>query len=120
MTDDEKAATFIGWDLNQLCVAPMKPIDGCADWWCAVCNYAGGSRHDTKCPDMSKPENYMRALEARDWYSLDKGDNFRCAVASGDDLISRYSKNSMAAAIVEALAALYDAEHPETEAVPKP
>lgn len=99
LSDNEKAATFIGW-------------------------YAG-----LPIPDMSKPENYMRALEAVangfSSYTIDVA--FGCCaegwfVALGDDYgngpwIDGAKRNiereapTIGEATVLALVALYDAEH---------
>jgi hypothetical protein len=132
MTDHEKAATFIGWVQEQTYGALGFKYAK----WCTL-----------PAPDMSKPENYMWALETlrqRGFtYSLG-GDSvalmkLRAERGSKDvrvytvalwpsidgsmDLNSEVhgdSSNSIAEAVIKALAALYNTEHPETEAVPKP
>lgn len=90
MTANEKAATFIGW-------------------------YAG-----LPIPDMSKPDNYMRAFETVDSksyraLSLDDGGSWGC------ELWVSFHRNvyeegaTPAEAVINALVAFYDAKHVEEE-----
>jgi hypothetical protein len=84
MTDNEKAATFIGW---RPCV------------WIA-----------NSAPDMSDPRNYMKALEAIE--ASDGGMWDRTSVRRWYFIRSSNGKGGMGKTAVQALAALYDAEHP--------
>jgi len=118
MTENEKAATFIGWKPDD-CHCALKP-----------------GAHGHFCPDMSRPENYMRALETDairnrgDWriqYLTARAElpaHFSCYI----NYQTRYSRQryksnhyvcdaqgrgaTVGQAIIAALAALYDQEHP--------
>jgi hypothetical protein len=122
MTDNEKAATFIGWREGTMCKAPKKPVDDreFGDVWCPSCNEVFGcGDHDVVCPDMSDPRNYMKALTddksfaslalTRDWHN----EGWRCElhINNWTPAIQRDRKTA-GEAVVAALAALYDAEHP--------
>jgi len=114
MTENEKAATFIGWYPGQICEI-CALTDGCYD-----CDLEIGT-HIRKVPDMSRPENYMRALEGGDfgyemiydpqlgdaaWWSVDiYRDHRGNRVALGESRIGRGDS------VIQALAKLYDKEH---------
>jgi hypothetical protein len=105
LTDNQKSATFIGW------------VPGV---------------HGTLSPDMADPRNYMKALEALETRGYDYQINFHRPSEHLDVAISHYIQighgywhdggikdilgdgdgATLAAAVVKALAALYDAEHP--------
>lgn len=136
MTDNEKAATFIGW----------KPdCRGCEKSWEHLDYFNGRKSNEIRhhdAPDMSRPDNYMKALEAvrdkgyvwalggqpewlvqasRDRHPDGRGDERIHTVAfwgyRHENLAKEAYGNSddgnAAKAIGKALAALYDAEHPK-------
>jgi hypothetical protein len=131
MTDNEKAATFIGWkdaDSN-ICLGygirhPDEPHYRCPCGWSAneyglhgMSEARGGLKAST--PDMIKPENYMRALEAvaarEDAIvetSLAPHREVEFRLPNGVWIIGGNKGDSIAQAAINALAALYDAEHP--------
>lgn len=97
MTDNEKAATFIGW------------VGACDEHpW-------SGDVRCSKAPDMSKPENYMRALDRLH----QRGAGFvqwgnGCFATFNDEDGTDHTgpiKETIAEAVVAFLVALYDAEH---------
>ena len=107
LTENEKAATFIGWKDRERCLAPKKPVDDreFGDVWCPSCNEVYGcGDHDVKCPDMSDLRNYMKALE---------GNGIKWAhQLDGPWYVSKSNGSCGDGATVgKALAALYDAEH---------
>ena len=145
MTANDKAATYLGWNPNR--------CDGmCKGWWdgswvCDLCGQDGhgwstpanGPDHShlriehkpAKAPDMSKPENYMRALE-----TLNSGDIPGPSIEGGEGTwevtfylghtiensdgslsarLIRVEESTFSDAIVKALAALWDAEHEESK-----
>jgi hypothetical protein len=122
MTDNEKAATFIGWKRLQHCEDTTWTLED-EGGRCDECGYlvvgpigAGNRFHDRIAPNMSKPENYMKALEGLrypqsfDLFSL-VNNRFRCAlnravIGDGD---------TVGLAVTEALARRFDAEHPKGE-----
>jgi threonine synthase len=110
MTDNEKAATFIGWEGLRTKILPA--------------------------PDMANPSNYMKALEAvrRRGYTWEFGGEAEHLIRTSDsriyttaiwgmgrpDLVKEVYGDSRingdaASAVVAALAALYDAENQEKE-----
>jgi hypothetical protein len=135
MTDNEKAATYLDWKPETKCTAPCKPVDDheFGDVWCPVCKEVFGcGNHDVKCPDMSKPENYMRALEVllsvphpMSWptyvdFPCPARDNGKYIAPWGCTIRHRYHVRGfgtiLGEAAINALAALYDAEHPQEKA----
>ena len=104
MTDNEKAATFIGWAPAQVC--DRSDDDG----WCQVHNaVCDQGEHAIVAPDMTDPRNYMRALKTRFREAVkesnaDKYEEIHAALvrilACEDDK-----------AAVEYLADVYDTEH---------
>lgn len=107
LSDNEKAATFIGWnpdrcELTQM--LPHHPKD-----WCP-----SHKRYETVAPDMSKPENYMRALGSLEnlspsvgYRNVNNGSGWYCEIDGSDDCCFYSSAGD---AVVKALAALYDAQ----------
>lgn len=111
MTPNQKAATYVGWSpcngqvpcdrlSHEKPIPDSETFHGCSIW-----------THDA--PDMSRPENYMRALST----ALEKGWDWSIGnsrkngprtyiMKQGDRFIEK-------ATPVEALTALYDAERPE-------
>lgn len=126
MTENEKAATYIGWNDHQVnrCESRLRTPQGTC-WTCGAITPAdstGGYNkgpHDTlfiPAPDMSDPRNYMKALEAvRDagrWWNIEAtgGDrNYRLTTVIMEDRTTQ--RDTPEEAIVGALAALYDAEN---------
>jgi hypothetical protein len=107
MTDNEKAATFIGWREGVRCTAErVWGTDACCDG-----HSAGGKKpHDIPAPDMSDPRNYMKALhELPVW--------FRWEVTRDDCMVTTDKGQYIEPTPVAALAALYDAEHANQEEV---
>jgi len=123
VTDNEKAATFIGWKF-----CDGKPIwqnNPTLRFKCSKCERTEPDAIDLHrpAPNMSKPENYMRALQAvfeAGWCPCIEGDHhhggstwkvffghaLRDATESVLDL-------NISEGVRRALAALYDAEHKE-------
>jgi hypothetical protein len=99
MTENDKAATFIGWKPGQRCERWYTLQSGS---WCY--DHKTKDAHDLPAPDMSDPRNYMKALEACDDWQLAK-ENQMIWVERGD--CRKYGITPR-----KALAALYDAEHP--------
>lgn len=64
MTANEKAATFIGWK-REYCTENPRPRGSILNSKGPIrrCRHGHLTRHYSKAPDMSKPENYMQALE---------------------------------------------------------
>ena len=106
MTENEKASTFIGW----------KPKT-----WCKKCEMIDANKHAelaakfkvghyVPAPDMTLPNNYMKALEAMDrWAASNTG---RKRPTSSSWYVERDGIEIDRPTPVAALAALYDAEHP--------
>lgn len=119
MTENQKAATFIGWGH---CAA------GSWDWdkarltfTCLLCGRVDPDGKHAPEPDMSKPENYMRAVESvvqanRFWSVILDVSTHECIFEEDAMPIKRPVKDirceghDMGDAVVKALAALYDAE----------
>ncbi len=106
LTDNEKCATFIGW----------KRGDGNGHrvgvYWCHTCNrYTPDTiAHLNAAPDMSKPENYMRAIAA---LVAKYGAIQLTLVKNGVSLSTPGREHEvMCDTWTETLAALYQAEHP--------
>ncbi len=116
MTDNEKAATFIGWKPGERC-----NTEGIAWLDCPhkqfKYHYDGGDTlgvcveiepHDIPAPDMTDPGNYMKALEKIDplkWkWNLARD---YCIIDDWEGNLEFEGRTP-----VEALAALYDVEHP--------
>ena len=144
LTDNEKAATFIGWTGKRECNGWvwMPPIPGAKGGAMAYCMLPEHSDiksteyslsvgriekviHDVPAPDMTQPENYMRALEAlpdNRWpdMCLHENRHWRCSIWNqwNNDIGSHAiywggHGKTCGEAVVKALAALYDAEHPD-------
>ena len=111
MTDNEKAATYIGWRPNQPCK-------------CGLRNPMTGDQYDhyKDAPDMTKPENYMAAVRrkaveddlefefCRDGDTTTGKDAWYCHVSNlGSVIVEGKDENDLSLAILKALAALYDA-----------
>lgn len=99
MTDNEKAATFIGWKPNTLCY--LSDNDG----FCVIHNtmLQFGVGHILAAPNITDPRNYMKALE-----------NIAQTHPHFDDFEAAFVRtiiNRDGSEMVTALAALYDAEH---------
>ena len=115
MTDNEKAATFIGW----------SPTPTNRGYCLAATVRSQSSCFIAEAPDMSKPQNYMRALEAlpdNRWpdMCLHENRHWRCSIWSqwNNDIGSHAiywggDGETCGEAVVKALVALYDAEHPD-------
>ena len=93
MTNNEKAATYIGWRE-----------------WCS--NFDCWIRHPA--PDMTRPENYMRALEmlpaSLTWtMGRDPRGGYYCRIMGS--MYGVQDTKGEGINPVEALAALYDKEH---------
>jgi hypothetical protein len=132
MTENEKAATFIGWQPGQRCEGVPLPASVC--WRCSSCGYEYGpfysGAHSTPAPDMSDPRNYMKALEMvrvegeyyPEIYTNGIGWLARFGKVIGPDFedgspfaICRIAKShaDLGSAVTRALAALYDARASE-------
>ena len=99
MTDNEKAATYIGWKEGEKCQRRHNEfMDRCS---CGA-GVELDERHDAAAPDMADPRNYMKALESCDNWRLMK--RALCWVERNQ--VVKYGPNA-----ITALAALYDAEH---------
>ena len=124
MNDNEKAASFIGW---RECPNPEHNwIYSCDShlFHCYGCGREDSifARIHLPAPDMNKPENYMRALEASGRQfaverkypaTRDKGLAYACEITTnGHDAFACWYQTA-AQAVVKALASLYDAEHKE-------
>ena len=100
MTDNEKAATFIGWtDGEFTCIYHEPCPSDCRE----------RKRKPLGAPDMSKPENYMRALNALPveltWMI------YRDAEGDHETRIDRFKPTVIIGRTpLEALAALYDTQ----------
>jgi hypothetical protein len=136
LNDNERAATFIGWkpgpcDLSRMLVAE---IFGGVEYRCSTCAWvkqvpvhknstlvAYGPdfyQHNNTAPDMSKPENYMGALEATGRaYQFKRemaasyammGLFYACTIPDYD--INAFWYKTGGEAAIAALAALYDAQ----------
>lgn len=115
LNENEKAATYIGWK-------PGQPSDCRFDDSDRYCR--NGTEHcyidhaiATKAaPDMSRPDNYMRALD-REMCELSRDyDGWQLDLARLKAPAIWYS--TAGEAIIKALAALYDAEHPQPDRGP--
>lgn len=110
MTDNEKAATFIGWSPTDWCKAIHWHYEqGFAV--CETCDFNSQKKqirhpmpeHRSPAPDMADPRNYMKALENLAQAGKDSG--------SMEAALTRTIVNRDGGEIVAWLAALYDAEH---------
>lgn len=121
MTDNEKAATFIPW---QRCTCSGPPfgalpsigIHGLAGQ-CGTCYGFFGA------PDMTKPENYMQALETLPRkYNIDIEDRWQVTIQDPErpEQWTFFSVDTnCGVAVLKTLALLYDAEHPLDDQVGK-
>ncbi len=106
MTDNEKAATFIGWKPGQICHGCVARM---IDHGFAGLDIEGlpkGTGHEIDAPDMALPQHYMRALDelpdAIGWEVRREVWGPRSCTIGG--MLRQPS-------VVEALALLYDTEH---------
>ena len=103
MTDNEKAATFIGWKTKECTGSLTRTLNGLGSLICAHCGGQPMWPHNRPAPDMVDPRKWAKALgyalTLDDWVELHP--NIYEALVHRDWL-----------AIVKMLAALYDAEHP--------
>jgi hypothetical protein len=116
MTANEKAATFIGWKPGMTCKEAL--------------DFSNSKRgmHWHEAPDMSRPENYMKVLEALRnrgfiWVMVyanangDHGIEIRLkepfSSHSHRTVVDYHGANDMGRAMIAAFAKLYDYEHPE-------
>jgi hypothetical protein len=101
MNENEKAATFIGWRPTDF-FCPYHG-DGCLEPECE-------DRRKVPAPDMSRPRNYMKALEGL----IQKYGAIQVTLVSGWVGISTpgWERVANGDTWLDALAALYDAEHP--------
>lgn len=123
LSPNEKAATFIDWTPRFCEGYRIELIDG---WLCDLCEtrFAQKPQHRHQCgdcPDMTKPENYMRALEAcgyrfsiaRDYPALvENGLAYVCNIESTTYIAEGWYQTA-GEAVIAAFAALYDTEHPK-------
>lgn len=112
MTENEKAATFIGWVeiCNNCwpCQGPHRPTPG----WVHSCReHCEVVPHKIPAPDMNLPQNYMLALEnlpINEWTIYrDVERDIECRIGIPAKAIGRTP--------LEALAAPWDAEHEESK-----
>jgi hypothetical protein len=74
MTNNEKAATFIGWKPNTPCPYKELPTDWFSKCLCGTAeetNLGNLPDHFEPAPDMSKPENYMKL-----WHTFADNDKY--------------------------------------------
>ena len=108
MTDNEKAATFIGWHEGEICNGRHY-----GQVECPKSHYGRhqDAEHNVPAPDMSDPRNYMKALadivEPLNWTST-----FNKAVYF---TLLGHKPNP----VITALAAIYDSEHVSVHACVK-
>lgn len=106
MTPNQKAATYVGWSpcngqvpcdrlSHEKPIPDSETFHGCSIW-----------THDA--PDMSKPENYMRAVA-----EMAVPDNWERADGGFSKALYLTALGHPGPPIVMFLAALYDAENPE-------
>ena len=135
MTPNQKAASAVKWSPGQRCQGLRSSEDGRPAWGFCSCGYWGpvGQSHAVPEPDMSRPQNYMRALEAvacrKPYLDLELKslgcEDGKCLWVFGGAregesrpfIETRHSMTDAGSAIVPWLAALYDAEHPESAEV---
>lgn len=130
MTENEKAATFIGWKSEDRCNDFLVQYASDPIWKCRSGHefpkprgrWKGGNTHEhsISAPDMSRPENYMQALDAIEGYTLVRDEaGYSCALYDGKRRLKYEppicNRPTLAQAVTEALAALYDAEPEETK-----
>lgn len=96
MTENEKAATFIGWRPGEVCESEM----GCPEWDMDQSSVFHRD-HLVAAPDMSDPRNYTKALEGLWW---ERAMNGRWKVLRSG------KAHGFGHTPQKALAALYDAE----------
>lgn len=104
MTENEKAATYIGW-IPEGCT--INPASSRA---CELGTKSCERRHNP-APDMSKPEHYMWAMEALpmnvSWeFNRNYAEGHNCNIYLPDRRIAYGSYP------LDTLAMLYDIEHP--------
>lgn len=112
LTDNEKAATYIGWVPNTPCTE--RHVE-----WFTRCPCGSDAEpeqpHNKACPVMNWPENYMRAFEEASEPSLfwDLG-YWYCHLYTGT-VPNRYkivgTGNTVSEAVFSALVILYNEEH---------
>jgi len=118
LTDNEKAASYIGWKRERCCIvyskAARRVFASAASTSFCECGAPYSEVHDIPAPAMRQPENYMRALLAASQHRrieivlLGMG----CTVTIFRDPRNQYIA-AQGETPVAALAALYDTEHAE-------
>lgn len=120
MTDNEKAATFIGWKPGQRCGGcDARMMDHGFENIDAETGEPFGRAHTIDAPDMSDPRNYMKALEGLSergwlWFVANHADGkiqmkiWKPAHHPTADQAAQLKPAREV--VVVALAALYDAE----------
>jgi hypothetical protein len=134
MTNNEKAATFIGWEPNSenqaeigtLCQGHAGQVveTGTALGAMRVrCKHGQIWAHivESDAPDMARPDNYMKALQAiagrmqeLELHCRDNGREWGLSLNDCDP-ISYHA--TVGDAVLAALAALYDVEHSDNACV---
>jgi len=113
MTDNEKAATFIGWKPGMVHRAVSMGITTVS----VPCDADDPRAHPLEAPDMSRPENYMKA--AREVYRmLFVEDDARLTAFQRSglmDIIETVLYEDAPTSLIAWLAGFYDAEHPEAQ-----
>lgn len=114
MTANEKAATFIGWAPNQKCALSWMRCDHEMRFsdHSTVRGMVELKPHDIPAPDMERPENLWKLLEAlwkdERWIEFDP--EIICLTVQGD-IICGPSKD-LGALLREAAVEIYDIKHP--------
>ncbi len=117
MTDNEKAATFIGWGP---CLDQRWKAVEMGYFECLGCHRREPEWNmvHRAAPDMTDPRNYMKALEALLPHGFEISfehayGHFECCIERAPSVIADWSGagSTIGHAVSEALAALYDAEH---------
>lgn len=116
MTENEKAATFLGWKAGSICSGHRA--------FC-TCGFGHNQPLLIRSPDMTDPRNYMKALQAAAgripfvWICIDGNGAGSCHIeACAPEIVHQSAPTIMcegddlALEVIKALAALYDAEHP--------
>lgn len=119
MTDNEKAATFIGWNPTVQCYCASKGLNRMNPEHADL-----PIEHSMSAPDMSDPRNYMKALEAIQArtnhgpielrLSCERDDDWKPTKYVWDMRLYKVLEDEHTvdwASPVKALALLYDAEH---------
>jgi hypothetical protein len=144
MTDNEKAATFIGWKPNEKCNLTLvtcmhfdqpwfdRESEESKRWVKEGGQYPPFAEHPIPAPDMTDPRNYMKA-----WHGYSAKFPYRRIVVEtntgikptwrfkvwiedtiGQGMLTNcYPVDDIGVGIVKAIAALYDAEQSVNTAV---